>query len=149
MFDTTCSLHVTYFDSSKTQNQVNYNISYITNLTYNKLIMRACKVCSFISSYILHINIMCWKHIWHTDKCVDEWSTTLWMNKCHMNFACSYKSMFQTCFQYTISMCKTHELWMNKFCTISIKLNHEMLSLWCNYNIVTLWLMNKILGVIT
>ncbi len=42
---------------------------------------------SFTCSYILHMNITHWKHVWHIDKCVDEWNTNLWMNECHMNFA--------------------------------------------------------------
>jgi hypothetical protein len=37
------------------------------------------------------------------------------MNKCHTNFASSYKSMCQMCFQCTILMHETYEL-----CTISI-----------------------------
>jgi len=53
------------------------------------------------------------------NKCVDEWSTNLWMNECHVIFT-SYKIVFQMCFQYIISMCKMYKLWMNKFCTISI-----------------------------
>jgi len=35
------------------------------------------------------------------------------MKKCHMNFTFFYKFVFQMCFQYTISMCKMYELWMN------------------------------------
>jgi hypothetical protein len=50
------------------------------------------------------------------DKCVDKWN----MNECHMNFASSYKSMCQMCFQCMISVCETYELWMIFFCTISI-----------------------------
>jgi hypothetical protein len=42
-----------------------------------------------IGSYILHLNIMLWKHIWHMDKCVNEWSTNVWMNECHTNFSSS------------------------------------------------------------
>jgi hypothetical protein len=34
-----------------------------------------------------------------------------WMNECHM---------YQMCFQCTILMCETYELWMNDYCTISI-----------------------------
>jgi len=64
--------------------------------------------------------IICWKHIWHMDKCVDGWSTNLWMNKCYMNFTSSNKSMCQMYFQCTISMHEMYELWMNKFCTTSI-----------------------------
>jgi len=79
-----------------------------------------CEVRSFIYLYILHMNIMCWKHIWHMDKCVDGWSRNLWMSDCHMNFAFSYKSMCQMCFQCMILMLETYELWMNEFCTIFI-----------------------------
>jgi hypothetical protein len=79
-----------------------------------------CEVCSFIGLYILHKNIMYWKHTWHMDKCVNRWSTNLWMNECHVNFTSFYKSICQMCFQSTISMCETYKLWMNKFCTISI-----------------------------
>ncbi len=59
---------------------------------------------------------MCWKHVWHIDKCVDEW----WMNECHMNFTSSNKFMSQMCFQCTILVCEMYELWFNEFCTISI-----------------------------
>ncbi len=79
-----------------------------------------CDVCSFIGSYILQTNIIYWKHTWHMDKCVNRWSTNLWMNECHTNFTFFDKSICQMCFQCTISMCETYELWMNKFCTISI-----------------------------
>jgi hypothetical protein len=68
----------------------------------------------------LHMNIMCWKHGWHMDKCVDEWNTNLWMNECHMNFASFYKFMCQMCFQCMTLMCEMYELCMNKFYTISI-----------------------------
>jgi hypothetical protein len=59
---------------------------------------------------------MSWKHVWHTNKCVDEWN----MNERHMNFASSYKYVCQICFQCMILVCETYELWMNKFCTIFI-----------------------------
>jgi hypothetical protein len=71
------------------------------------------EVCSFVGSYILHTNIMHWKHIWHTDKCVDGWSTNLWMNECHTNFASSNKSVCQTGFQCIILVHETYKLWMN------------------------------------
>jgi hypothetical protein len=54
------------------------------------------------------------------NKCVNERNMNLWMNECHMNFISPYKFVFQMCFQYTILMHKTYELWMNEFCTISI-----------------------------
>ncbi len=53
-------------------------------------------------------------HIWVNEKvrgCV---------NKCHTNFASSYKYVCQMCFQCTTSVHETYESWMNKFCTISI-----------------------------
>jgi hypothetical protein len=34
------------------------SLVHITNLTFNKLIMKICEVCSFIGSYILQMNIM-------------------------------------------------------------------------------------------
>jgi len=76
---------------------------------------KLCKACSIICSYILHTNIMHWKHIWHMDKSVDTWNTNLWMNKCHTNFSSSYKFMFWMCFHYTILM---HEMY--EFCAIFI-----------------------------
>ncbi len=78
------------------------------------------EVFPFIGSYILHMNIMHWKHIWHTNKCVDGWNTNLWMNEYHMNFASSYKYVCQICFQCMISMWETYKLWINFFCTILI-----------------------------
>ncbi len=74
----------------------------------------------FIGLYILHTNIMCWKHVWHMKNCVDDWNINLWMNECHTNFASSYKSMCQMCFQCMILVCETYKLWMKFFCTISI-----------------------------
>jgi hypothetical protein len=61
---------------------------------------------------------MCWKHVWHMDKCVYEWNTR--MSECHMNFVSSYKFVCQMCFQCTILVHETYELWMNEFCTIFI-----------------------------
>jgi hypothetical protein len=49
----------------------------IKKLKYDELIMKSCKVCSFIGLYILHTNIMHWKHVWHMGKCVDVWITDL------------------------------------------------------------------------
>jgi hypothetical protein len=92
----------------------------ITNLTFNKLIMKIMWSLFIHSLYIWHMNIMHWKHIWHIDKCVDRWNMNLWMNKCHMNFASSYKYVCQMCIQCMISMCETYKLWMNYFCMISI-----------------------------
>ncbi len=74
-----------------------------------------CEVYSFIGLYILHTNIMCLKHVWHMNKCVENWNTNLWMNECHMNFTSSYKFVCQMCFQCMISMCE-----MYKFCMIFI-----------------------------
>jgi hypothetical protein len=93
---------------------------YITNLACDELIMKISEVRSFTGSYILHTNVMCWEHIWHTNKCVDGWNTNLWINKCDIKFSSSYKSMCQMCFQSTILVCEMYKLRMNKFCTISI-----------------------------
>ncbi len=86
---------------------------YITNLACDEN-------CSFIGSYILCTNIIRWKYIWHMNKCVDRWSTNVWMNECHTNFTSSNKFVFQMSFQCTILVYEMDELWMNKFCTISI-----------------------------
>jgi hypothetical protein len=40
--------------------------------------------------------------------------------KCCTNFVSSYEFMCQMCFQCMISVCEMYEIWMNKFCTISI-----------------------------
>jgi hypothetical protein len=103
---------------------------YITNLTCDELIIKLSKVHPFIDLYILHMIIMHWKHVWHMYKCIDKWGMNLWMNKCHTNFTSSYKFMCQMSFQCMISMHETYELWMNKFCMISIT-NLWDLSLWC------------------
>jgi hypothetical protein len=92
----------------------------ITNLACNKLIMKIMRSLFIHSLYILHMNIMCWKHIWHINKCVHVWSMNLWMNKCHVNFASSYKYVCQMCFQCMISMCETYKLWMEFFSMTSI-----------------------------
>jgi hypothetical protein len=36
---------------------------------------------------------MCWIHIWHMDKAVNEWSTSLWMNEWHTNSGTCNKYM--------------------------------------------------------
>jgi hypothetical protein len=64
------------------------------------------------------------------------------MNECHTNFASLYKYVFQMCLQCTISVYKTHELWMNTFCMISIIKFWEAkfimwiikCNIWWNYN---------------
>jgi len=42
------------------------------------------------------------------------------MNKFYMNFIFFYKIVCQICFQFTILMSETYELYMNKFSTIFI-----------------------------
>jgi hypothetical protein len=98
---------------------------------------KLCEVCSFLGLYILHMNVMCGKHVWHVNKCVYEWGTNLWMKKCCTNFASSYKSMCQMCFQCTILIHETYELWMNKFCTISLTKSWDVKFVMCA-NIYTL-----------
>ncbi len=106
--------------------------AYITDLTCNKLIM---KIRSFISSYIWHMNIMHWKHIWHMDNCVDEWSMNLLTNECHTNFVSSNKSCVKCAFNAQYQCMKhTNYEWTND--TRFPFLNHEMLSLWCIYKII-------------
>jgi hypothetical protein len=58
--------------------------------------------------------------MFNIDKRVDEWNTTLWMNKFHTNFTSSYKSMCQMCYQCTILVSEIYKLRMNKFSMISI-----------------------------
>jgi hypothetical protein len=58
------------------------------------------------------------KNLWQSKLLWFLCDTYEWMNV--MNFTSSYESMFQTCFQCIISMCKMYKLWMNNFCTISI-----------------------------
>jgi hypothetical protein len=85
----------------------------VTNLTCDKLTMK------IVWSSFIH-TFMHWKHVWHTDKCVDKWNTNLWMNECHTNFTSSNKSMSQMCDQCIILINETYELWLNKFCMIFI-----------------------------
>jgi hypothetical protein len=91
-----------------------------------------CKVHSFIGSYILHMNIMCW-NMFDTQINVftNEMQTYEWMNECHMNFASSYEFVYQMHFQCTILMCKIYELWINEFCTISISKSWDV----CNVRV--------------
>jgi hypothetical protein len=42
------------------------------------------------------------------------------MNECHTNFTSFYKFVWQICFQCTISVCETYELWINEFHVIFI-----------------------------
>ncbi len=104
-----CEGKVTIFNS----NSIAYSSALITNFACDELIMKIVWVRSFIGLYILYTNIMHWKPIWHMDKCVDKWSTNLWMNECHTNFTSSNKFVCQVCFQCTILICEMYELWMN------------------------------------
>jgi hypothetical protein len=63
---------------------------------------------SFISSYMLHTNIIYLKHVWHIDKYVNRWNMNLWINKCHINFAFLNKYVCQMCFQCVILV---HEMY--------------------------------------
>jgi len=77
---------------------VNTRLTYITNLACDDLIMKIVQ-----SLYILHMNVICWKHIWHMNKIFNKWSVNLWMNECHTNFASSYKFMSNVFSTYDIS----------------------------------------------
>jgi hypothetical protein len=95
IFSISClKFHVCNANSKSTCFSSFWNVYQKYNLTYDELLMKIVQVCSFIGSYILHKNIMCYKHVWHINKCVDKWNTNLWMNECHMNVTSSYKSMF-------------------------------------------------------
>jgi hypothetical protein len=101
------------------------------NLTCDELIMKFVRHLFIVGSYILHMNIMCRKHVWHIDKCVDGWSMNLWMNECctkfqfHVNpcVKCVFNAWYQ-CMKHT-----NYE-WTN-FAWFSL-LHHEMLYLWWN-----------------
>jgi hypothetical protein len=56
----------------------------------------------------------------HMNKCVNRWNMNLWMNEYHMSFTFSFKFVCQIYFQCMILICEMYELWMNKFCMISI-----------------------------
>ncbi len=81
------------------------------------------EICAkFVHSYVrtIYAQIPCVEKTFDTHKCVDGWSTNLWMNGCHTNFASSNKYVVQMCFQYTILASEIYELWLNEFWTISI-----------------------------
>jgi hypothetical protein len=42
-----------------------------------------CEIHLFIGLYILHMNTMHWKHVWHMDKCIGRWIMSLWFNECY------------------------------------------------------------------
>jgi hypothetical protein len=63
--------------------------------------------------------IMCWKHVWHMDKCVNGCSTNLWLNKCHTNFTSSYKFVWNMFSMHDISTWNI-QIMNDKFCMISI-----------------------------
>jgi hypothetical protein len=86
-----------------------YEVYYITNLTCDKLIMKI--VWSLFIQRLVQFKHEhhALKHIWQADKCVDESSTNLWKNECHMNFT-SYKYVCQMCFQCMMSVCETYKL---------------------------------------
>ncbi len=52
-----------------------------SKILHHKFIMQSIikimSVCSFISLYILHMNILYWKHVWHINKYVNRSSTNL------------------------------------------------------------------------
>ncbi len=116
---TSCSTN--HINSLNTQTNLNIVLpNIITNLTCDKLIMKMVRIL-FIHRFV-HLT-----HKYHalktrltTNKCVDEWSTNLWMNECHTNFVSSNKYVCQMCFQCTISMHKTYKLWISEFCMIII-----------------------------
>jgi hypothetical protein len=93
--------------------------AFITNLTCAKIKMK------IVWSSFIH-RFVHFMHEYHALKiCLTHdrfygWNTNLWMNECHMDLASFFKIVFQMCFQCTILMWETYELWMNKFCTISI-----------------------------
>jgi hypothetical protein len=93
--------------------------AFITNLTCDGIIMKIVWS-SFIQRFVHFMHEYHALKIRLTHDRFDGWSMNLWMNEYHMDFASSYKSVFQMCFQCMILMCKMYELWMNKFCTISI-----------------------------
>jgi hypothetical protein len=115
--------------------EINVFLTCITNLTCDGSIMKIMRS-SFIHSFVhftheyhalkTHLTRIYKKRQNLNDihsfihKCINKWSTNLWMNECHTNFASSYKSTCQMCFQYMISMRETYNLWMKSFCTISI-----------------------------
>ncbi len=72
------------------------------------------------------MNIMHWKHVWHMDKCVDEW-----MNECHTNFTLPMNSCVKCVFNARYQcVIRTNYEWINV--TWFPFLSHEMLSLWCH-----------------
>jgi hypothetical protein len=80
----------------------------ITNLLCNALIMK------FLWNLFIHEFVhLTHKHVWHTNKCVDEWNMNLWMNECHTNFISFNKFVCQIVFQCTILMSTTYKLWMD------------------------------------
>ncbi len=84
-----------------------------------------CKVHSIIGLYILHMNIMSWKHVWHMDKCVNEW---IWMNVTwilHFLINMCVKCAFNVRFQCV--KCMNYEL--TNFVQFPL-LSCEMLNLW-------------------
>ncbi len=82
------------------------------------------------------MNIMHWKHVWHIDKCVDKWSTNLWINVIrisHLPLNLCVKYVFNAWYQ---CVKHTNYKWMNfGWCPL---LSYEMLSLWlaCNCSLI-------------
>jgi hypothetical protein len=93
--------------------------AFITNLACDGIIIKIVQS-SFIHRFVHFMHKYHVLKIRLTHDRFDEWNMNLWMNECHTNFASSNKSVFQMCFQCMILMCEMYELWMNKFCTISI-----------------------------
>jgi len=70
---------------------------------------------------------MHWKHVWHMDKCVDEWSRNLWMNVTlisHLFIKLCVKCVFNVWYQWVKF---TNYEWTN-FAQFLL-LNCEMLNL--------------------
>ncbi len=86
-----------------------------------------CEVLSFISLYILHTNIMHWKHVWNTYKCDKvqsyEWMNVTWILYLPISMCVNF--VFNA--QYQCVKCMNYE-WANV--TQFPFLNYEMLSLW-------------------
>jgi hypothetical protein len=105
----------------------------ITNLASHSLVMKIMQNSFIHNSYVSHINIMHWKHIWDMDLLED--AKSMWHSPIHrfVHHLLTHLSMCQTCFQTKHDICvknvQTYE-WTN-FTRFSWMIPH-VLDLWCD-----------------
>jgi hypothetical protein len=84
-------------------------VGWITNLASQVLIMEIVQNLFIHNSYVSHIDIVHWKHIWHTDLSKNvKFVWHLFIHRFVLHLL-THLSMCQMCLQYMIFVCKMYE----------------------------------------